>query len=77
MTIDQLRIAMQAQPFRPFTVCLGDGRVLPVTHPENIMIGREATRTFVSYGPGDAYRVVDLLLVTSLDFANGHVGKPA
>lgn len=72
MTIDQLQAAMKERPFKPFNVCLGDGRVLPITHPENIAMGHGATRTFVVYGPGDAYRVVDLLLVTTLDFANGH-----
>jgi hypothetical protein len=73
MTIDQLRKAVRQQPFRPFNICLGDGREIPIPHPECVMIGPEAARTFGVAGKGEDYRIIDLLLVTSLDFANGHM----
>ncbi len=69
MTIEQLRIAARAKPFKPFTVCLTDGRKLDVPHPECLSMAPEAARTFIVWGPGENYRVVDLLLVTTLDFA--------
>ncbi len=68
MTIEQLRLAARAKPFKPFTVCLTDGRRLDVTHPEILSMAPEAARTFIIWGPGENYRVVDLLLVTTLDF---------
>ena len=34
MTIEQLRKMLQARPFQPFDVHLGDGRCLQVEHSE-------------------------------------------
>lgn len=68
MTIEQLREARQAQPFRPFTVCLADGRKIPVPHPEFLLALPGASRTFVVATTSETYKIIDLLLVTSLDF---------
>lgn len=68
MTIDHIRKAAKAQPFVPFTVSLGDGRRLLVGHPENIMISSEATRTIIIAESGEDYGIIDLLLVTSIDY---------
>ena len=40
-------------------------------HPECVMIGREAGRTFGVAGEGEDYNIVDLLLVTSIDYGDG------
>lgn len=72
MTIDQLRKAVRNQPFHPFSICLADGRQLPVSHPEFIAIPPDASRTFVIAGPNEDYKTIDLLLVASLDFRNGN-----
>ena len=71
MTMEQLRGAMRAQPFKPFAICLTDGRQLLVPHPECVMVPPEASRTFVVAAQGEDYRIIDLLLVTSLDFGDG------
>ncbi len=71
MTIDQLRKAVRHAPFKPFTISLADGRRFPVPHPECVMIGREAGRTFGVAGEGEDYSIVDLLLVTSIDYGDG------
>jgi hypothetical protein len=68
MTIDKVRDARESEPFVPFTISLGDGRQFYVRHPDAIWITPEATRTiFVSEG-GEDYSIIDLLLVTSVDF---------
>jgi len=67
MTIQQLHGAIRAQPFRPFVIHLADGRKVPVTHPESIAINPSG-RTTVVVRPDDGWNVVDLLLVTDLDF---------
>lgn len=67
MTIERLRTAARAQPFKPFVVCLADGRKFRVSHPECILIPPEASRTFVVAETGEDYRIIDLLMVTSLD----------
>lgn len=71
MTMEQIRKAIKAQPFRPFTVSLGDGRQFHVPHPEFVWVPPEATRTLGIAGDGEDYSIIDLLLITSLDFGNG------
>jgi hypothetical protein len=71
MTIDRLREAAKAQPFRPFTISLADGRRLTVPHPEFVWVPPNASRTFYVAGTGERESIVDLLLVTSIDFGNG------
>ena len=71
MTIDRVRQAVRTEPFKPFTLSLTDGRRFRVRHPECIMIPPEASRTVVVAESGENYSIVDLLLVTSIDFGNG------
>ena len=66
MTIEQMRGAYQAQPFRPFVLHLADGRELPVEHREFIM-AVPSGRTVVIAQPDDTLNIVDLLLVTDLE----------
>jgi hypothetical protein len=67
MTIEQLRAAYQAQPFRPFVVYLADGRKIPVHHPDFIMASPRG-RTVSIYQRDDTLDIVDVLLVTDLEF---------
>lgn len=77
MTIEQLRRAIRAQPFRPFMISLADGRRFRVRHPDFVLIGPEAGRTFVVVEKGEDYSVLDVFLVTSIDFSNGRpVARP-
>lgn len=71
MTINQVRKAARTEPFKPFTVSLADGRRLRVRHPECIMVPPKASRTFVVAESGEDYDIIDLLLVTSIDYGNG------
>jgi hypothetical protein len=73
MTIDQLRAAYQAQPFRPFVIHSADGREVPVNHREFVMTVPSG-RTIVVAQPDDTLNIIDLLLVTDLEIkpsANG------
>ena len=66
MTIEQMRAAYDAQPFRPFVIHLADGRAVPVNHREFIMAAPNG-RTIVVYQPDDTLNIIDLLLVTDLE----------
>jgi hypothetical protein len=73
MTIEQLRAADTAKPFRPFVIHLADGREIPVQHPEFILTVPSG-RTIVVCQPDDTLNIIDLLLVTDLEIqpsANG------
>jgi hypothetical protein len=66
MTIEQLRAAYTAKPFRPFVIHLADGRAIPVQHPE-FMLTVPSGRTIVVCQPDDTLNIIDLLLVTDLE----------
>jgi hypothetical protein len=73
MTIEQLRSAYSAQPFRPFVLHLADGRAIPVKHREFILTVPSG-RTIIVCQPDDTVNIVDLLLVTDIELpksANG------
>ncbi len=67
MTIDQLRAAYNAQPFRPFTIHLADGRELPVLSREFIFTVPSG-RTIIVVQPDDTTNIIDMLLITDLEF---------
>jgi hypothetical protein len=65
MTIEQVRKLHQARPFRPFEIHMGDGRSVPVPHPEVLAIIPPGRTIVVGLADGTA-EIIDLLLVTSL-----------
>jgi hypothetical protein len=71
MTIERLREAYQAQPFRPFTMHLADGRRIPVLHRDFVM-AVPSGRTVIVCQPDDSLNIIDLLLVTDLEFRLGN-----
>lgn len=74
MTIETLRGAYEAQPFKPFVIHLADGRKFSVSSREFI-IAPQASRTFVVYQPDGGFHLLDLLLVTGLEFGPENTGK--
>lgn len=67
MTIEQIRAAYQAQPFLPFIIHLVDGRNIPVQSREFISPAPSG-RSLLVWQPDDSFNVIDLLLVTDLEF---------
>lgn len=72
MTIDKLRQALQAEPFRPFTILTADGGRYRVASREFISIAPKAERTFVVAHGDEQYTILDLLLVIGLEFGGGN-----
>ena len=70
MQIKELQSLYRAQPFRPFTVHLADGRGIRVEHPE-LMALSSTGRSAVVYGKDGAFEVIDVLLVISLELTDG------
>jgi hypothetical protein len=67
MTIEKIREMYDAQPFRPFIMHLADGREIPVPHREFLALSPTG-RTVIVCGPDEAFSIVDLYLVTDLEF---------
>jgi len=68
MTTEQLRVALRASPFRPFRIRMADQRQFEVPHPDFASVS-PVGRTAVVYHPDGAASIIDLLLMTELDFS--------
>jgi len=66
MTAEQFRATREANPFRPFTIHLADGRALPVPH-RDFVSQSPSGRTIIVYRSEEAFSIVDLYLVTELE----------
>jgi hypothetical protein len=64
-TVEQLRAAREANPFRPFTIHLADDRSLRVPHRDYLSMALGG-RTVIVYQTDEAFSIIDLLLVTAL-----------
>jgi hypothetical protein len=58
------------QPFRPFVIHLAGGRTILVRSPEFIQLPERGGRLVVIENVTGSTHVVDLLLVTDLEFPN-------
>ena len=67
MTMDQLREAYGREPFQPFVLHLADGRSITVPSRE-MMAHAPNGRTIAVYVGEDRVNIIDLLLVTDLEY---------
>ena len=67
MSPEFLRKAIKRKPFRPFVIHLAGGRSIPVRSPEFVEMPKEG-RMVVVQGVNDSAHIIDLLLVTDLEF---------
>jgi hypothetical protein len=76
MTLEQMRDAFNAQPFVPFVLHLADGRGIRIRSREFVM-GAPVGRTITVHQPEGEMNVVDILLVTDLEFESTTSGSGA
>jgi hypothetical protein len=74
MTIDAIKEAVHAEPFRPFKLCLAGGPMVPVAHPDYIAFGPKG-RTLVVYREDDSFRILDTMLITEIERGSRKAGK--
>ena len=67
MTSQQLRAALQAAPFRPFTIHMGDGRSFDIQHPDFLLLS-PGGRTAFAYRIEEEFSIVDVMLMTEIEF---------
>lgn len=67
MAIAKIREAYDAQPFQPFTIHLANGRNIHVAHRE-FMASSPSGRTIIVYQSDDRHTVIDVLLISDLEF---------
>jgi|ABPW01.1.fsa_nt_gi hypothetical protein len=65
MDLEGVREALHREPFKPFDVCLADGRRIPVPHPDFVAVGK---RRIIIVQPDDSSMFIEPLLILSIDF---------
>jgi hypothetical protein len=66
MKADDLQALLDARPFHPFSIHLGDGRELVVNHPEFVAPSPTGDIVVV-FRPEGGFNIVDVELVTDLE----------
>jgi hypothetical protein len=72
MDSEGVREALHGVPFKPFEICLADGRRIPVRHPDFVAVGK---RRIIVVQPDDSWSVVEPLSIVSLDYNGEHPSK--
>jgi hypothetical protein len=68
VTTEQLKEYLEGSPFQPFKIVSADGHEIEVPHSDYVSLG-PGGRTAVVWKANDAFSVVDMALVTRLEFA--------
>ncbi len=71
MTIDRLREARDAVPFRPFVLRLSDGRRVKVGRNDALWFPPKSRRTVILAPAGKVSSPLDPRMITSLRFTDG------
>ena len=64
MDLNSIRNALREQPFRPFELCLADGRRIPVKHPEFVAMNQ---RIVIVTDEESDTKILEPLLIVSLE----------
>jgi hypothetical protein len=64
MDINSIRNALHERPFRPFELCLADGRRVSVAHPEFVAMNK---RIVIVTDEDSATKILEPLLIVSLE----------
>ena len=74
MTVQQVRAAHRASPFRPFTLHMADGRSLHVPHPDFLSMSPTG-RTVIVFQEDESFSILDLLLMTEIRIGEGSASR--
>jgi hypothetical protein len=65
-SVAQIREVMNAQPFRPFTIHLVDGRSYSVPHPDFVSVSTSLRNRDLTVHDDDGVHLIDLALVVEV-----------
>ena len=74
-TTGQIREVIKAQPFRPFTLRLADGRSYSVSHPEFAMVAPSGM-DLVFVGGDEAIHMIYVPLIVEIEFPAPQPAQP-
>ena len=75
MAPDKLREALDAAPFRPFTVELAGGKRVPVKHVDYTRLSPAGRTLIVFTDDDDSMEMIDVFLISNLTFGSGRADR--
>lgn len=73
MTTEQIKAALRATPFQPFTIRMVDGRSFPVEHRDFVSMSPSGRTISVFYGR-DEHSILDMLLMSEIEMNSSAEG---
>ena len=73
MTKETIKQMIGAEPFKPFSLRLTDGSLVPVPHPELILVTQGGRTAYVNV-EGERVKILDLALITAIEVGQGASG---
>jgi hypothetical protein len=70
MHAEDLRAALNSDPFRSFVVRMSSGRMISVTNPELVVISSTGRSAFAYHDGADGFDIIDMRLVESIEFGS-------
>lgn len=77
MSLEELRKCIVASPFVPFTLNIADGRRVPVTGRDFILVPPEKGRTVLVYQRNGDFDMLDAMLITGISFESASNISPS
>lgn len=74
MTIEQLQNVHCAEPFKPFTLHLADGKNIQVPHRE-FLSHSPSGRTVIVFEDGERFDILDVLMITRIEVPDRTAGS--
>jgi hypothetical protein len=68
MRYEDLQEAHRATPFKPFDICVADGRRYPIPHPDFLLFLPTNQRTVIAATQEGTGAMLDVMMITALDF---------
>ncbi len=75
MIAQELRAALHATPFRPFAICMADGRSFEIIQPDLLLLAPHGRTAFAFEPSGDAFSILDVGWMIEIEF--GRQGPPS
>lgn len=69
MNVTRIKAALDASPFRPFSLLTTGGRRYPVSHPELVILMPGGRTVIVADPKADAVDIIDAFMIESLEVA--------
>ena len=71
MTSNEFKIALTAEPFRPFRLHFGSGKTIEIVNPGLVVVTGGGRTALAAHPDDDGFDIIDIMLVERIEYPNG------